>query len=100
MARVPAVSAIDPKNKIEGHVALGLVKVLAKKVQPEPSIQERVEATIGVCQFTKYVEQYDPKIGIYLVGETLADLVGEYKTDYNNITLKARSASRRPCTGG
>ena len=53
--------------------------MLAKKVQPEPSIQERIEAAIGVCQFTKYVEEYDPKIGIYLVGETLSDLFGEYK---------------------
>jgi ribosomal protein S17E len=96
MTRVPAVSAYDPKNKVEGPVALGLVKVLAKKIQPEPALLERVEAAIGVCEFTKDVTEYDPKIGIYLVGETLGDLVSEYKRDYNNISAKAKE--RKPTT--
>ena len=89
---VPAVTAY--KGNLEAPVAAGLVKVLAKKVQPEPSIHERVEAAIGVCQFTKYVDEYDPKIGIYLVGETLSDLFGEYKRDFANISLKGKE--RRP----
>lgn len=89
---VPAITAY--KGTLEAPVAAGLVKVLAKKVQPEPSIQERLEAAIGVCQFTKYVDEYDPKIGIYLVGETLSDIFGEYKKDFGNISLKQKD--RKP----
>ena len=89
---VPAVTAY--KGTLEAPVAAGLVKVLAKKVQPEPSIHERLEAAIGVCQFTKYVDEYDPKIGIYLVGETLSDIFAEYKRDFGNIALKGKE--RKP----
>ncbi len=88
---VPAVSTYD-KKKADGPVAVGLLKVLAKKVQPEPTVQERWEAALGVCHFaTKYAEEYDPKIGIYLAGECFGDLLGEYKKDFNNITNKAKS---------
>jgi hypothetical protein len=89
---VPAVTAY--KGSLEAPVAASLVKVLAKKVQPEPSIHERLEAAIGVCQFTKYVDEYDPKIGIYLVGETLSDIFAEYKRDFGNIALKGKE--RKP----
>lgn len=92
MAGVPAVSAL--KGKIDGPVAVGLIKVLAKKVEPEPSVAERVEAAIGVCHFTKYVEEYDPKIGVYLVGEAISDMLGEYKKDMANIQLKGKE--RKP----
>jgi hypothetical protein len=91
-AQVPAVTAY---NKLEAPVALGLVKVLAKKVAPEPSLHERLEAAIGVCQLrARDIEEYDPRIGIYLVGTVVTDLVSEYKKDYNNIQLPAKQ--RKP----
>jgi hypothetical protein len=96
MAQTPAISALDKKAKVEGPVALGLIKVLSKKIEPEPSLKERIAAAAGVCQFTKYVDEYDPKIGIYLVGETLSDVVNEYKRDYNNIAAKAKD--KKPTT--
>ena len=66
---VPALSAL---NKLEGPVALGLVKVLAKKIDPEPTLQERLEAASGVCKLrARDIEQYDPAIGIYLVGHRI-----------------------------
>lgn len=91
---VPAVTAY--KGSLEAPVAAALVKVLAKKVQPAPSIHERLEAAIGVCQFTnlQYVPEYDPKIGVYLVGEALNDIFGEYKRDFANISLKGKE--RKP----
>jgi len=96
LAQTPAISALDKKAKVEGPVALGLIKVLSKKIEPEPSLKERIAAAAGVCRFTKYVDEYDPKIGIYLVGETLIDVVNEYKRDYNNIAAKAKD--KRPTT--
>jgi hypothetical protein len=95
-SQTPAISALDKKAKIEGPVALGLIKVLSKKIEPEPSLKERIAAAAGVCQFTKYVDEYDPKIGIYLVGDTLNDVVNEYKRDYNNIANKAKD--KKPTT--
>ena len=89
---VPAASAMG--GTVEGNVALGLVKVLSKKVQPEPLVQERLEAAIGVCHFSKWVEEYDPKVGIFLVGECLADVFGEYKKDFGNIGVKGKD--RKP----
>ncbi|GEM_PF-5023737 len=89
---VPAVTSLE--GKIEGNVALGLIKVLSKKVQPEPSMQERVEAAIGVCHFTKFVEEYDPQVGIFLVANCLSDMFSEYKRDFANISLKPKD--RKP----
>jgi hypothetical protein len=94
LAGAPAVSSLG--DAVEGPVALGLVKVLAKKVQPEPSIRERAEAARGICYFTKYVEEYDPKIGVYLVGNCLSEFFAEYKKDYANISLKTRDKERKP----
>lgn len=86
---VPAVTAMS--GKPEGPVAVALLKILAKKVQPEPSIRERLEAAIGVCYFNKFVEEYDPKIGVYLVGACVSDVFSEYKKDYANIALKTKA---------
>jgi len=88
MTGVPAVTALN--GKIEAPVAVALLKVLANKVQPEPVIQERLEAALGVCYFNKYVEEYDPKIGVYLVGACVSDVFSEYKKDFANITQKAK----------
>ncbi|MCI0685000.1 MAG: hypothetical protein L0Y71_23125 [Gemmataceae bacterium] len=89
---VPAVTAY--KGKLEGPVAGGLIKILSKKVQPPPSLSERLEAAIGVCYFTKYVEEYDPKIGLFLVGEALDDIFAEYQRDFANIAQKPKD--RKP----
>jgi len=94
LAGAPAVSSLG--DAVEGPVAVGLVKVLAKKVQPEPSIRERAEAARGICYFTKYVEEYDPKIGVYLVGNCLSDFFAEYKKDYANISLAKKDKERKP----
>ena len=89
---VPAVTAMN--GKVEGPVAETLLKVLAKKVLPEPSIQERLEAAIGVCYFNKFVEEYDPKIGVHQVGECLKDVFSEYKKDFPNLQQPAKD--RKP----
>jgi len=88
-AQVPAISSV---GKLEGNVAQGLLKVLAKKNALEPSFTERFEAAIGVCQMrSRDVEEYDPAIGIYLVGECLKDFAAEYKKDLANIKLGAKT---------
>ena len=89
---VPAVTSLG--GKVEGNVALGLLKVLSKKVQPEPSMQERVEAAIGVCHFTKFVEEYEPQVGIFLVAGCLSEMFSEYKRDFANISAKGKE--RKP----
>ncbi|MCS7045459.1 MAG: hypothetical protein NZO58_03790 [Gemmataceae bacterium] len=89
-AATPALSAFDKSGKVEGPVALALIKVLAKKVWPEPQIHERIEAAIGVCQFNKYIEEYDPKIGLYLVADCFADLLNEYKKDHGSGAVKGK----------
>lgn len=94
LSGVPAISSLG--ETVEGPVVVGLVKVLAKKAQPDPGMRERVEAAIGVCHFTKYVEEYDPKIGVYLVGDCLSDFFAEYKKDFANITLKSKDKERKP----
>jgi hypothetical protein len=92
-AQIPAVLAKD--GKIEGLVALALVKVLAQKTEPTPSIGERLEAGIGICNMkARDVEEYDPAIGVYLFGVFLTDLVSEYKKDLNNI--KQALKNRQP----
>jgi len=90
--QVPALSTL---TKVEGPVALGLVKVLARKLDPEPTLKERLEATYGICNLkARDVDGYEPGIGIYLVGKFLVDFVTEYKKDYNN--LRQPSKSRQP----
>jgi hypothetical protein len=92
-SQVPALSALG--GKVEGPVVLGLVKVLAKKTNPEPSLQERLEAALGICQLkARDVTEYDPAIGIYLAGTFLTDFVSEYKKDLVNIQLGAKA--RKP----
>jgi hypothetical protein len=94
--QVPAITAFA---KLEAPVALGLVKILAKKVTPEPTVHERLEAAIGVCQLkARDIEEYDARIGIYLVGVLLTDLVSEYKKDLINIQqpMKTRKPTYLP----
>jgi hypothetical protein len=90
--QLPAVSSV---GKIEGPVALGLVKVLAQKTEPAPSLAERLEAAIGIGTMkARDIEEYDPAIGVYLFGVFLTDFVSEYKKDLNNI--KQAPKNRQP----
>ncbi|HZZ81172.1 MAG TPA: hypothetical protein VFE62_21900, partial [Gemmataceae bacterium] len=89
-AKSPAVAAIPKKKMVaapEGPVAYTLLNVLAGNVTPPPTLQEKVEAALGVCAF-KYpnMADYDPQLGIYLVGRTIEDFVKDYNKDWINFT--------------
>ncbi len=94
-AGAPAVSALKKKAVVkaakrefllDGPVAPTLLRVLAEKLVPPPSLQEKLEAAHGVCNL-KYpkMPEYNPDIAIYLVGRTMEDLVKDYNQDLVNF---------------
>lgn len=86
----PAVAAIVlPKQKAQppqGAVAHTLANVAAGNLQPSPSLQEKVEAALGLCGM-KYPQmpEYEPQVAIYLVGKTLDEFVSDYQRDWDNF---------------
>jgi hypothetical protein len=92
----PAVLAvkelIGKKKSPDGMVAPTLLKVLANNdMQPPPSVQEKVEAAIGLLNM-KYpnMPEYNPDLATYLVGKTLVEFATEYNTDLTNFSDKKR----------
>jgi hypothetical protein len=85
----PAVE-IDKVNKVNGPVAYGLLKVLARNkeaLNPPASLTERMEAAIGICnlKFNSKAEPrelYQPDVGLYLTGLFMADFVNAYRADF------------------
>ncbi|MSU78118.1 MAG: hypothetical protein EXS16_08485 [Gemmataceae bacterium] len=81
------VKAAKREFQMEGLVAPTLLRILTDKLDPPPSLQEKLEAAHGVCSF-KYpkMPDYNPDVAIYLVGRTLEDLVKDYNQDLTSIT--------------
>jgi hypothetical protein len=92
-AGVPAITV--GKNKVEAPVAPLLLRVLSPKsdLDPAPSLAERIEAAIGVCQMKSgKVEGYNTELGVHLVGL----LLGDFATEYNKDLAAAKGAKRLP----
>jgi hypothetical protein len=88
-AGAPAVIATPNKKMVqppEGAAAHTLLNVLAGNLQRPPTLQEKVEAALGLCSM-KYpnMPEYEPQLGIYLIGKTLDEFVAEYSTDWVNF---------------
>jgi hypothetical protein len=92
-AQVPALY-VSKGKPLEGPIAPVFLKVLARNVNPEPNLRERLEAAIGVCQiklqgrFKNPITEYQPEPGLYLVGRFLDDFAGEYNKDTPNVRTK------------
>ena len=86
----PAVLArpikLSKKADPDGPVAPALLMVLAGNVRPGPSLQEKVEAVIGLCNL-KYPEmpEYDPSVATFLIGQTMLEFTAEYSKDLANF---------------
>ncbi|MBI3821334.1 MAG: hypothetical protein HY289_01495, partial [Planctomycetes bacterium] len=88
-AGAPAVLAkrIDNKEHFDGPVAPTLIKVLIPgAISPPPSMQEKIEAAIGLCHMKHpNMEDYDPSAAVFVVGRTIAEFVDDYNKDWGNI---------------
>src|SRR5262249_30838088 len=85
-AQVPAVEIT--KDKAVAPVAKTLLKILEPKngMNPSPSLQEKVEAAIGICQIKVIPNSlYLPDQGIYLVGTFLVEFANEYINDRSSF---------------
>jgi hypothetical protein len=84
----PAVLAVPQKKAPDGMVAPTLLKVLVKgELQPPPSLQEKVEAAIGLLNMDyKNMPEYNPDVATYLIGKTVLEFATEYNTDSTNFT--------------
>ncbi len=86
MTRAPAV--VFGKGKVDAPIAPTLLRVLAPKsgLTPAPGLHERIEAAIGVCQIRiGEVQDYQPELGVHLVGSLLVDYMTEYNKDLVDI---------------
>ena len=81
-AQVPAV---EVKNqKVDGSVVGSLLKILdpMNGMTPPPSLQEKIEAAIGICQIKLIPNSlYLPELGIYRVGTLLVEFADAYQKD-------------------
>ena len=90
-AASPAVLAVNKKQVkkdiLEGPVAPTLLKVLAKGgLQPPASLQEKVEAVLGLCAMKHTtMPEYNPDVATYLIGQTLTDFASDYSVDLENF---------------
>ncbi len=88
-AEVPAVevekNALGAAIKVEGAVAVSLMKVLMKDgLTPPASLAERAEAAIGVCKLkVQNQDVYRSDLAVVLVGQLLLDFTEQYVVDYN-----------------
>jgi hypothetical protein len=84
-AGAPAME-VQKGGKVEAPAAYTLLRVLSPgkdAMAPAPSLSEKCEAAIGVCQMdAKLIEEYQPEVGVYLVGQFLVDFATEYTKDY------------------
>jgi hypothetical protein len=90
-AEVPAMKAKD--GKVELPAAYELVRALASKdgLTPSPDLTEKCEAAIGVCKMkAKWIEEYQPEPGLYLLGRFLVEFVNDYTKDYPNFAVKGK----------
>jgi hypothetical protein len=95
LARAEAPSVLAGKKQVEAPVAPILLRVLSPNggIEPTPGLAERVEAAIGICQI-KYakVPEYQPQLGVYLVGVLIEDLAKAYNKDLVEILGAGKKA--------
>jgi hypothetical protein len=90
-AEVPAVTA-HPKaidKKLDGLVAPTFIRVIAKAggLQPAPTLQEKIEAALGLCAMQyPNMPEYNADLGVYFVGQTMLEFVNDYSKDWLNFT--------------
>jgi hypothetical protein len=85
-AQVPAIEVKGKQGKIYGRVAETLLEVLAPKpvLYPPPSLKEKVEAAIGLCQIKiSPISLYQPDEAVYRVGKFLVEFGTMYNSDLN-----------------
>ena len=87
----PAVMALNkPTPTLSGPVATTLMKVVAKNggISPPPTLPEKVEAAIGLCNMEyPFMPEYHGELGVNLVGMTLVEFANEYNKDWGNFAL-------------
>ena len=85
-AQVPAVAVLK-KQDVEGAVAPTLMRVLLKGgLTPEPSLAEKIEAGLGLCQIkSAELPAYQPETGIYLVCRMLDEFAGAYNKEFQGL---------------
>jgi hypothetical protein len=91
-AQVPALAV--QKGEVVAPAAYPLVSALApEKDDPNlrPSLKAtklsvQAEAAIGVCRMrAKWIDDYQPEAGVYLLGKFLVDFIKEYRGDFANF---------------
>lgn len=88
LAATQAPLVVHGKKLAEAPIAPLLLRVLSPKsdLDPPPSLAEKVEAAIGVCQIKyKNVPDYQPEVGVYLVGQLLHEFVTAGSKDVGPI---------------
>ncbi len=76
------------KKSAEAPIAPFLLRVLAPKsdLQPAPNLADKVEAAIGIARMKyKKLEAYQPEVGVYLVGQTLAEFMTAENKDVGAV---------------
>ncbi len=86
----PAVVAMTNKKKAappEGVAAHTLLNVLAGTLSPPATVQEKVEAALGLCSM-KYANmpEYEPQVAIYFIAKALDEFVADYAKDRVNFS--------------
>ena len=71
----------------KARIAPTLLRVLIKKgMEPEPSLSEKLEAAIGVCNLKiDNASPYQPEMGVYLVARFLDEYIRTYAGDFANL---------------
>ncbi len=100
-AKFPAMVFLPPMDTkmIESPVAYALLRVLTNgkdKLSPPPSLAEKIEAAIGLCNLqAEELPRYNPDIAICLIGNTLIEFAEEYRKD-RGLFLTGRKVTLPP----
>ena len=79
LTRYPAV---EVKGKIEGRTAQTLLNFVAGNVVPEPRLDERVDAALGVMNLnSSFTKSYQPDYAAHIVGRFLVDFAEQQRPD-------------------
>jgi hypothetical protein len=92
-SRYPAVVKIEQgKPELLGPTALVLLKVLFQDgVTPEPTVVERIEAAVGVCQMNSKIltgDYYQADYAAWLLGQFIARLAEIYNQERQAVDGK------------
>ncbi len=96
-AGLPAIAAMKRDGQPLAPIAPTMLKVLAKKggLQPEPGIQEKIEAAIGLCglryvfpEAKREMDEYRADLAVYLIGQCIDEFAKKYGTEVAGLGLK------------